>query len=625
MIPSNITAKDILRAIEMIDKKQQHPNGYPPDRKSKDYDLMYGDKYYPPKVVLSYANIPANGNELSHTLFHGGDESNSLLISLGFPIYDKRSESKEDFFNSLEIQFFRAYADKPYDQNNDIHINAARFIRSHIWSKSGKWADMLADKLSLRKEGSQRWNDWDRHGDTGQKFKHYTWYRLYDKDMEMPQVYFTVGVGGRDTNLVIKLDCQRQGVKALNASQIETFDKYLAAHDIEWLILEERLLGNLDWDKLIKLSEEYIKKAMPIYRSVVRILKGINKEMCARVCWNDNNWESPSGFQGKSQAKYPSGKQTYEGKHGFAHEEWLFDFTKIIDGYHYGRIEPFFTDSGKHIGNTYNLTLYAVNGDERQWYWIGRVENAEVITYEESRRISKIYLEKGWTDEQMAQLSKLKNINLQDYKNWNDTERFNIRFRVTDFKSYDYTPLKKGEKVPSEHYNLPERKEAPVFENFIGGLDYTERERGKAKGTITRTYRQTQSEIPNLHRQIQDELVELLRVEYPNDKFYPECRKNDLANRVDIVQVTKGGENIFYEIKTYPSVLHSIRVAVGQLLEYAFYPEQDLCKKSFIVTHLPANTVELRFLKYLSQKIGHSMEYIHYDCNSRKVITNPHI
>jgi hypothetical protein len=50
----------------------------------------------------------------------------------------------------------------------------------------------------------------------------------------------------------------------------------------------------------------------------------------SKICWNYNGWHKPSGLDGKSRDA-----EAYERKYKFGHEEWLFDFDKLINGYHY--------------------------------------------------------------------------------------------------------------------------------------------------------------------------------------------------------------------------------------------------------------------------------------------------
>lgn len=85
-IPNNITKEHILSAIKKIDVE-----GIPSNAHSTQYDLVFNDSRYPPKLVLSWANIPANGSQLDRETFSGGRESQCFktLESLGFVIDTK--------------------------------------------------------------------------------------------------------------------------------------------------------------------------------------------------------------------------------------------------------------------------------------------------------------------------------------------------------------------------------------------------------------------------------------------------------------------------------------------------------------------------------------------------------
>ena len=99
MIPKNINKKHILRAIEQVEK-----SGIPKGRRSKKFVLKYKGKEYPPKYVLSIANVYANGKELAPNDFSGGDESNSFLKNLNFTIktYDPvEIKIRQDPFPSI--------------------------------------------------------------------------------------------------------------------------------------------------------------------------------------------------------------------------------------------------------------------------------------------------------------------------------------------------------------------------------------------------------------------------------------------------------------------------------------------------------------------------------------------
>lgn len=63
-IPGNIKKADILKAILRIDKERIN-NTLPAIRLSRKYFLRHNSIDYPPKLVISYANVYPNKKELS--------------------------------------------------------------------------------------------------------------------------------------------------------------------------------------------------------------------------------------------------------------------------------------------------------------------------------------------------------------------------------------------------------------------------------------------------------------------------------------------------------------------------------------------------------------------------------
>lgn len=86
-IPSNISKEHLLKAIDKIDEE-----GIPSGGDSQYYDVVINDKRYPPKLIVSFANIFANGTELERSSFGGGINSNcfKLLQKEGFIIENKQ-------------------------------------------------------------------------------------------------------------------------------------------------------------------------------------------------------------------------------------------------------------------------------------------------------------------------------------------------------------------------------------------------------------------------------------------------------------------------------------------------------------------------------------------------------
>ncbi|MEP0913069.1 HNH endonuclease [Leptolyngbya sp. GB1-A1] len=98
MIPKNISRHHILKAIEDITVE-----GISDKRDSTKFDLIYQEKAFPPKLVLSRANFYANGEELDPSKFSGGDESNTFLSALEFEIVPKEPAKRNPAWQRDEL------------------------------------------------------------------------------------------------------------------------------------------------------------------------------------------------------------------------------------------------------------------------------------------------------------------------------------------------------------------------------------------------------------------------------------------------------------------------------------------------------------------------------------------
>lgn len=58
-IPENITREHVFRAMVRI-----HQEGIPPRRGAREWAVEYGNAIYPCKLLISWANVYPNGEEL---------------------------------------------------------------------------------------------------------------------------------------------------------------------------------------------------------------------------------------------------------------------------------------------------------------------------------------------------------------------------------------------------------------------------------------------------------------------------------------------------------------------------------------------------------------------------------
>ncbi|GMO14769.1 MAG: hypothetical protein Pg6A_00610 [Termitinemataceae bacterium] len=152
-----------------------------------------------------------------------------------------------------------------------------------------------------------------------------------------------------------------------------------------------------------------------------------NKKRMARICWNTNNWEKPSGSYGKS-----TNENTFEYQNDFGYEEWLFDVNKQNDGWQYGFLQPVLKGWEKHQGNVYDILLYTREKKSQKWYVVGWLYNVQVLSCAERCAEIKKHDEKGGIASDKADLKKVgaaSKILTQDLLYKNEVDGFNIRFR----------------------------------------------------------------------------------------------------------------------------------------------------------------------------------------------------
>lgn len=90
MIPENITHQYILKAIARVDNE-----GVPPHRKAKNWAVLHNGIHYPCKLLISWANVFANGREFDYKSFVS-DEARPYLTKREFmvvPIFNDKSKA----------------------------------------------------------------------------------------------------------------------------------------------------------------------------------------------------------------------------------------------------------------------------------------------------------------------------------------------------------------------------------------------------------------------------------------------------------------------------------------------------------------------------------------------------
>lgn len=361
-------------------------------------------------------------------------------------------------------------------------------------------------------------------------------------------------------------------------------------------------INNADLHEILKTFDRLLK----IYEYVEG--NNVIEDKIARICWNNYGWRKPSGPEGKSK-----NKKAYEHTVGYGHEEWLLDTEKLVNGYHYGYLQPVGKAGKKYQNRSLNISLYSINYNTGERWWIGTIEHVYVISPDEVKKVYINYKEKGWLNEMIQQI---KNVGGHEKEFLKNSPRY---FANVKFKPASWHPLEprqrfsnKNKVVPLARYILLNKHKEPDIElpfgddpPFEGG--YTAR---KKRGVMHHGPRTSIND--DLHDRMQDNVYKQLIEIYGKDKVRMERPLNSIGVKVDL-SIKDGDREIFFELKTSNSIRACIREALSQILEYSYYPDKDRAKKLIIVSQNPINKQAKDYLNKLRKQFNIPVYYKQYN------------
>ena len=124
----------------------------------------------------------------------------------------------------------------------------------------------------------------------------------------------------------------------------------------------------------------------------------------------------------------------------------------------------------------------------------------------------------------------------------------------------------------------------------------------------------SRSKANRLHNELQNGLYRHLRIALGASCVGTE-QPTGSGTFIDLVTCFNQ-KTSFYEIKTGASVRSNIRQALPQLLEYAFWPEDNRADELIIVSHLPETDQGRKYIAHLVSKFGLPISYRQFDISS---------
>ena len=515
------------------------------------------------------------------------------------------------FFTEEDLRHFSSVIGRQFSRGS---VEAGELKESlaeqGVFAKTEHWAQLLKGKGFV----TEFRYDWQHSG----RVRGYTWARVFAPDLKTPDVFFTVGVGSRlsegdVSSLEYKLDCRRD---KLPEEKIKQFDEYVGSFcpDSRRQKIEHYQLQEFNWVKLIERTVSFINQYETHYRLLTNLISENSfPKKLARMCWNECGWETPTGSVGKSKTS----AKTFEREKGYGHEEWFFETEKHIDGYHYAFLQAF--NKGDHEGESYDTHLYAIkdSNNSKQKFWIGRVKQLEVLTKAESAQIVSIYKERGWLSERLSQLQQL-GISKFSFDIIPENEIFNVRYAVTSSNFVRYQPFRQIEhfdkEIGSNHYVLLDKKPGIIDLVDSGIFQFTEGHNYETKkGQVTAIFSGSSYTKNLLHEEMKGNIHRQLEKLYSGTNVKVGTENNTgHGTAIDIVVNDPINGFSFYEIKTGSSALSCIRQALGQIVEYCYYPTNHNAAKLIIVSPHSVDVNIQLYMKHLRKVLGIEIYYQPY-------------
>ncbi|MCY1532912.1 hypothetical protein D9M68_682090 [compost metagenome] len=281
-------------------------------------------------------------------------------------------------------------------------------------------------------------------------------------------------------------------------------------------------------------------------------------------------------------------------------------------------------DYNANKGKLIDLVLFTKNAETKEYFWVGQLKNVTVLNEAEILEVFSVYEEKGWL-EQMKNELKLLQLNSTIIEEWkaNGLKMFNVRYPASELQNLftDLVPIKNREIITTSRYKLLSSIDK-IEEGFSEVVNQKFNfETGSSEADLTssgeRIRKASRIELNYLHNELQSKFLKFLQDQFGKSNVRRECLTSGSC-RIDISRKIDGGF-IFYELKVYNSPRQSIREAIGQLLDYCYFPNVRQAQELVLVTNKPPDQETQQYLQTLNQILEVKFSYIHFSLEKAQI------
>ncbi|SAL17450.1 hypothetical protein AWB68_00499 [Caballeronia choica] len=317
----------------------------------------------------------------------------------------------------------------------------------------------------------------------------------------------------------------------------------------------------------------------------------------ARISFNSSGWNRPTGEARRLE------KDSFNTENGFGFEDWLFREEWLLDGWRYSFLQGV-NDSRNPLlkeGRPFDVTLFTIEPDKRRRY-VATLRDAECLDDTQAADAIKAFEQNGWLSQMKLEIGNVGgNLGALTDHSW-APYILNLRFRIENTERYapDAYAVDGDPVFRLNRYNLPDQQDN---NDNLGGSIRTGRESSLDALSYMRKAIGPVKCSPE-HARMQHRLMSELKQEYATARIVCE------ENFVDVT-VETDNELIFYEIKSDLAPRTVLRQAVGQLLEYAFYPRKQTryATRLVVVGRRQLSPMDQAYLYTLCEQFSLPLEY----------------
>lgn len=343
-------------------------------------------------------------------------------------------------------------------------------------------------------------------------------------------------------------------------------------------------------------------------------IKNETDNRLCKIVWNSNYWIKPME-RAWNPSYIDNPNKGYEQKHGFVHEDWLFNSKFIFDGYHYGYIRGIgkLNSAVKNVNTVY---LFTINPNSKERFYVGKLHGVECLQQDE---INKNVL-KTIQSYEKDMIKELKDSGA-DYSAFKkDPFIPNSRFKVEEKELLPTPLLIKSSWFDSKYFRtMPIKMDSKLYDLFIElekkiVFGFVASSPENKIGGYTKHTKEGATKVDKVHNEIEKALYNYL-IKKGISKLNIACDTTSFGGKLADVVVNFGNNNFdIYEIKTDTDIRRGLREAIGQLLDYATW-EKGVNVKNIhaVLPYSPLSENIKDFIHRLKRNLNLTFEVLLYD------------